>query len=80
MKKTYIVGVHEVHVRHYSVTAENEEEAKDLVCQRADSVVDCDFSEYSHELGRDTWSVEESAEEKPVLNTTVRRRLFLVPV
>jgi hypothetical protein len=59
MKKTYLVGVREVHVRHYSVQAENEEEAKDLVHQRADSVVDCEFSEYSHELDRDTWSVEE---------------------
>ncbi|MCX5758627.1 MAG: hypothetical protein NTU83_09005 [Candidatus Hydrogenedentes bacterium] len=46
MKKTYIVGVREVHARHYSVQAENEEEAKDLVDRRA-------------ELDRDTWSVEE---------------------
>lgn len=67
MKKSYVVGIREVHVRHYSVTAENEEEAKDLVYQRADSVVDCEFSEYSHELSRDTWSVEEVAEaEEPV--------------
>ena len=59
MKRAYIVGVREVHLRHYSVQAEYEEEAKDLVHQRADSVVDCEFSEYSHELDRDTWSVEE---------------------
>ena len=64
MKKGYVVGIREVHVRHYSVTAENEEEAKDLVYQRADSVVDCEFSEYSHELDRDTWSVEESSKEE----------------
>ncbi len=63
MKKRYIVGVREVHLRHYAVTAENEDEAKDLVYQRANSVVDCEFSEYSHELDRDTWSVEESTEE-----------------
>ena len=64
MKKSYVVCVREVHVRHYSVTAENENEAKDLVYQRADSVVDCEFSEYSHELDRDTWSVEESSKEE----------------
>jgi hypothetical protein len=63
MKKTYIVGVREVHVRHYSVQAENEEDAKDLVHQRADSVVDCEFEEYSHELDRDTWSAEETEEQ-----------------
>jgi hypothetical protein len=59
MSKSFLVCVREVYLRHYSVKAENEEEAKDLVHQRADSVVDCEFSEYSHELGRDTWSVEE---------------------
>ncbi len=59
MKKTYIVGVREVHVRHYSVQAENEEEAKDLVYQQAESVVDMSFEEYSHCLDRETWSVEE---------------------
>ena len=63
MKKRYIVCVREVHLRHYAVTAENEDDAKDLVYQRADSVVDCEFSEYSHELDRDTWSVEEDATE-----------------
>jgi hypothetical protein len=59
MKKTFIVGAREVHVRHYSVQAENEEEAKDLVYQMADSVADIDMEEYSHCLDRDTWSVEE---------------------
>ena len=59
MKKNFIVGVRELHVRHYSVQAENEEEAKDLVHQRAESVVDCEFEEYSNELDRETWSVEE---------------------
>ena len=59
MKKTYIVGVREVHVRHYSVQAENVEEAKDLVYQQAESVVDMSFEEYSHCLDRETWSVEE---------------------
>jgi len=63
MKKRYSVGVREVHVRFYAVTAENEEEAKDLVNERAPQVKDLDFLEYAHELGRDTWSVEESSTE-----------------
>ena len=67
MKKRYIVGVREVHVRHYAVEAENKEDAKDLVNRRASEVEDLSFSEYSHELDRDTWSVQESTEEeKPV--------------
>lgn len=67
MKKRYIVGVREVHVRHYAVMAENEEEAKDLVNERASQVTDLDFCEYSHELDRETWSVEEDVtEEKSV--------------
>jgi len=67
MKKRYIVGVREVHVRHYAVTAANEEEAKELVNERASQVTDLDFCEYSHELDRDTWSVEERTKEaKPV--------------
>ena len=63
MKTSYIVGVREIHVRHYAVMAENEEEAKDLVNERGPEVEDLGFSEYSHELDRDTWSVEESAKE-----------------
>ncbi len=59
MKKTYTVGVREVHVRHFRVEAENEEEAKELVCQRAPSATDMNFVEYSHELDSNTWSVEE---------------------
>ena len=58
MKKTYLVGVREVHVRHYSVQAENEEEAKDLVYRQAEAAVDMSFEEYSHCLDRETWSVE----------------------
>jgi hypothetical protein len=59
MKRSFIVGVREIHVRHYSVQAKNEEEAKDLVDQRAASVTDLDFQEFSHEMPKDTWSVEE---------------------
>jgi len=59
MKKRYIVAVREVHVRHYSVRAENEEEAKDLVHRQAGSAVDMGFEEYSHCLGRETWTAEE---------------------
>ena len=65
MKKRYIVGVRELHVRHYEVTAENEEEAIDLVHERGPQVKDLEFEEFSHELGRDTWSVEETLEEDP---------------
>jgi len=64
MKKRYIVGVREVHVRHYEVTAENEEEAMELVDKRAPVVKDLGFSEYSHELDRGTWSVEESTKKE----------------
>ena len=67
MKKRYIVCVREVHVRHYAVTAENEEQARDLVSELAADVIDLDFEEYSHQMDRDTWSVEESTEEeKPI--------------
>ena len=65
MKKHLMVGVREVNVRFYSVYAENEEEAKDLVHQRASCVVDCENLEYSHELDRDTWSVEEIPNNEP---------------
>lgn len=64
MKKPYRVGVREVHVRFYSVKAENEDEAKELVNRRDPCVVNESFLEYSHELGKDTWSVEESPEGK----------------
>ena len=60
MKKSYTVGVREVHIRLYAVKAENEEDAKDLVSRRAPCVTDLEDLEYSHELDRDTWSVEES--------------------
>lgn len=61
MKKTYRVGVREVHVRYYSVEASDPEEAKTLVIERANGVVDLEFQEYSHELDRDTWSIEEDS-------------------
>lgn len=63
MKKIYLVGVREVHVRHFSVEAENEEAAKALVAERAEGVTDLEFCEYAHELDRDTWSVEEQPPE-----------------
>ena len=68
MKKHFMVGVREVHVRFYSVDAENEEEAKELVNQRAPCVVDQEFLEYSNELDRDTWSVEEIPDKQPSTN------------
>ena len=64
MKKTYIVGAREVHVRHYRVQAENESEAIKLVNDLDSSVEDIGFEEYSHTLDRDTWSEEEVTEQK----------------
>ena len=45
MKQTYLVGVREVHVRHYRVEAESEAQAKDLVKARGPEVIDCEFEE-----------------------------------
>lgn len=58
MKRTFIVGVREVHVRHYAVEAEDKESAKRLVSERAACTKDLEFEEYSHELPPETWSVE----------------------
>ena len=63
MPKSYIVGVREVHVRQYRVKAENQGEARSLVGTRGSEVIDLQFSEYSHELGSDTWSVDEENEK-----------------
>ena len=63
MTKSYIVGVREVHVRHYKVMAKDEEEARDLVDYQGPEVTDMEFLEYSHDLSRDTWSVEEETEK-----------------
>lgn len=63
MTKSYIVGVREAHMRHYKVTAKDEEEARNLVGIRGPEVTDMEFLEYSHELNSDTWSVEEETEE-----------------
>ena len=63
MNKKYVIGVREVNVRYYSVIADDPEQAKTLVNNRAEGVVDLDRGEYSHELGRGTWSVEETPHE-----------------
>lgn len=55
---TYLVGVREVHVRYYEVHAGTPDEAKALAKDRAPEAVDIEFSEYSHELDPETWSVE----------------------
>ena len=65
MKRHCMVGVRELHLRFYSVRAENEEEAKDFVNRRDSSVVDENLLEYANELGRDTWSVEEIPDSDP---------------
>ena len=70
MKKTFLVGVREVHLRFYSVQAESEEEARDLVNQRAPEVTDIEELEYSHELPQDTWSVEETPDKQLALGHT----------
>ncbi|NUM55781.1 MAG: hypothetical protein HUU46_19240 [Candidatus Hydrogenedentes bacterium] len=63
MKKKYFVGVREVHVRYYSVIANNPDEAKARVKERHASVVDEEEQEYANELEPDTWSVEETSDE-----------------
>ena len=60
--RTYMVGVREIHVRFYKVMAENEGQAKNLVNERAPQVEDIGFEEFSDEMDRETWSVEESTE------------------
>jgi len=59
MKKTFGVGVREVHIHHYSVEADDPEQAKALVNNRAPGVTD-EWEEFDRELKPDTWSVEES--------------------
>jgi len=70
MKRTYLVGVREVHIRYYSVDAENPDLAKALVSERANGVVDLEWEEYANELNRDTWSVEESPEGNNLVKKT----------
>jgi len=59
-KKKYTVGVREVHVRYYSVKARSPDEAKALVDNHRETAKDCEELEFSHELGHDTWSIEET--------------------
>lgn len=68
MKRTYLVGVREVHARYYSVDAENPDLAKVLVSERAEGVVDLGWEEYANELNQDTWSVEERSEGNNLVN------------
>ena len=65
MKKSYLVGIREVHFRFFSVQAESPEEARELVNQRDPSATDENFTEFSHELDQDTWSVEEIPHKQP---------------
>jgi hypothetical protein len=58
MRKTYILGVRELHTHYYSVKADDPEQAKALVNDRAPGVTD-EWEEFDHELKPDTWSVEE---------------------
>ena len=58
MTQEFIVGVREVHVRHYRVKAESEDQAKELVQQSDDVAIDIDHEEFSHVLDSKKWSVE----------------------
>jgi hypothetical protein len=65
MTKNFIVGVREVHMRHYKVTAKDEGEARNLVGIRGpEEAIDIQFLEYSHDLSRETWSVEEETKKE----------------
>ena len=55
------IGVREVHVHWYDVECDTEEEATQIVRDYAgddERVEDAEYVEYSHNLARDTWSVE----------------------
>ena len=60
--KTYTIGIAEVWYRSMKVNAENEEEAKNIIEQNLNdiqsSVIDLEYVEYSHELPKDQWIVE----------------------
>lgn len=58
-KKTYFVGVREVHVALHKVEAESAEEARRIVEIGRTNFVDL---EYSHTLSPDLWTVEETEE------------------
>lgn len=59
--KKYLVAVREVYENTVEVQAENEDQAKDLAY---DLSVKCSVNtEYSHTLGKDTWSVEEVTDD-----------------
>ena len=49
----YRVAIREVHVSHRIVEASSEAEAKDLAADADD-----EFTEYSHTLDKDLWTVE----------------------
>ena len=55
--KTYTVNVREVHVNSYTVKAESEDEAKDLVADGQGDMMD-DMLEFSHSLDTDCWTVD----------------------
>ena len=63
MKKRYVVNVCETYVREYSVHAESEQEAKDLVLEQADSSEDTPREEYSRCVDRELCFVEEVPEK-----------------
>ena len=52
MTKNFIVGVREVHMRHYKVMATDEEEARALVDYRGPEVIDLEARMSRHEAYR----------------------------
>ena len=61
MKKEYIVGIREVHVSSRKVLADNPEDAKEIAAEDLNTEV---MVEFSHALGKDTWTVEEVQKDR----------------
>ncbi len=57
-RKTFIVGVREVHVQSVRVAAKDADEAKDKVRKGEGDYLD-DGLEYSHTLDSELWTAEE---------------------
>lgn len=58
--KKYIVGIREVHVNYVEVLAENPSQALIIASNKGLFIDDALINlEYSHDLDRSTWTVEE---------------------
>jgi hypothetical protein len=63
MKKTFYIGIREVHVSTRAVEAESEEEALALIVNGVEDGEEV-ICEYSRTLDPDTWTVEEAPNSK----------------